>query len=59
MYTLPLLLIALPAGLGATHCPRAQACADQPVVHLDDGAFIGKINNTVDEFRGIPFAQST
>ena len=51
----PLFTILIPSVLGALVHPRATA----PTVRLDNGVFIGGINNTVSQFLGIPFGQST
>jgi hypothetical protein len=49
--------ILLPFALAAH--PRAQFDAANPTVRLDDGVFVGVNNNTVSEFLGIPYGQTT
>ena len=54
------LLSVLPVIILATaHLQEPEPVSDAPTVHLDGATFIGSINNTVSQFLGIPFAQST
>lgn len=54
MKPLAFLFLALPIAVA-----DARGNLTTPSVLLDRGVFIGKRNNTVAEFLGIPFAQST
>jgi hypothetical protein len=54
-----LIVLALTNPLYSTRILNVNAAYSAPIVKLDDGEFVGFINNTVAQFFGIPYGQST